>query len=254
MNTTYLGLELKRIVRDVAALFFIIALPAFLYIIFGATQEYSDVKLMHGNVALYIMVGMAAYGAVTATSSIGGMAAVERAQGWGRQLGLTPMRDWQFIAVKAQVAVLLAMLPVGAIFALGYFTGAEGTGRAWVLSALAVIVGAVTFSLYGLVIGLAFGSESAVNAASGMLVILAFLGNLFFPLSGTLLEIGRFTPLYGYAGLVRYPVNEGYGSASPMEAGNDPDSLLWLAANLGFWTLILGLAAVWLVRRGRSRQ
>jgi ABC-2 type transport system permease protein len=254
MNTTYLLLEVRRIVRDVPALFFIVALPCFLYLIFGATQDYADEPLLHGNVALYITVGMAAYGAVTATSSIGGMAAVERAQGWGRQLGLTPMRDWQFILVKTQVAVLLALIPVVGVYALGNATGAEGSATAWAVSALAVVAGAVTFSLYGLVIGLAFGSESAVNAASGMLVILAFLGNLFFPLSGTLLEIGRFTPLYGYAGLVRYPVNGGNGSSSPMEAGREPDSLLWLLGNLGFWTLALGLLAVWLVRRGRPRQ
>lgn len=253
MNTTYLRTEILRITRDLPALFFIVALPAFLYVIFGATQDYSDIKLMHGNVALYIMVGMAAYGAVTATSSIGGMAAVERAQGWGRQLGLTPMRDWQFVLVKAQMAVLLAALPVAAVFLLGHLTGAEGTWQAWTLSAVAVIVGAVTFSLYGLVVGMGFGSEQAVSAASGLLVIFGFLGNLFFPLTGALLAIGRFTPLYGYAGLVRYPVNEGWGSSAPWE---DPqqDELWMLIANVTVWTLILAAVAIWLVRRGRARQ
>ena len=254
MNPTYLRLELRRIVRDVPSLFFIVVLPGFLYLIFGATQDYSDAQLLHGNAALYVMVGMAAYGAVTATASIGGMAAVERAQGWGRQLGLTPMSDWQFVLVKTQVAVLLAMVPVAFIYTLGYLSGARGTSSAWLLSALAVIVGAVTFSLYGLVVGLAFGSEAAVSAASGLLVILAFLGNLFFPLSGTLLQIGRFTPLYGYAGVARYPVNGGYGAGNPGDPATHHESLLVFFTNLGAWTLLLGLAAVWLVRRGRARQ
>ena len=71
--------------------------------------------------------------------------------------------------------------------------------------------GAVTFSLYGLVVGLTFRSEAAVFVAgAGMLVILAFLGNIFFPLSGTLLTLAKFTPLYGYVSLARYPLTEGY--------------------------------------------
>ena len=29
-------------------------------------------------------------------------------------------------------------------------------------------------------------------------------------MDGLILDIGRFTPLYGYAGLARYPLSEGY--------------------------------------------
>jgi len=32
-------------------------------------------------------------------------------------------------------------------------------------------------------------------------VLLAFLGNLFVPLSGAILDITRFTPVYGYSDL-----------------------------------------------------
>ena len=43
-----------------------------------------------------------------------------------------------------------------------------------------------------------------------MIVIMAFLGNVFTPMSGLLLDIGRFTPLYGYAALARFPLTEGH--------------------------------------------
>ena len=46
---------------------------------------------------------------------------------------------------------------------------------------------------------------------------MAFLGNVFTPMSGLLLDIGRLTPLYGYAALARFPLTEGYlpdGSAA----------------------------------------
>lgn len=253
MNATFTAMELRRIFRDPVTLFFVAGLPAFLYLIFGAGQEFAGFELAHGNVALSIMVAMAAYGAVTATTGIGGMAAVERMQGWGRQLGLTPLSDVGFVATKAVVALMVAAIPVTLIYVLGAFTGATGTAAAWALSAVVLLVGATTWALFGLAAGTAFRTEAAVSGASGSLVILAFLGNLFFPLSGTMLEIARFTPLYGYAALAKYPITEGsvYDTRG-MEVATDP---VWaLALNVGAWTAIFAVAAVWLVRRGRARQ
>ncbi|BDZ60176.1 ABC transporter permease [Barrientosiimonas endolithica] len=254
MNRTYLGMELKRIVRDPAGLFFTAGLPAFMYVIFGAAQSYKSANAGNGNVALFIVISMAAYGAVTATTGVGGTAAVERLQGWGRQLGLTPMRDGQFVLVKSVLAVLVALVPIALIYGIGMLTGAEGTTRAWLLSALVVVAGAGVFALYGLAMAQAFRSETAVSVAAGMLVIMAFLGNIFFPLSGTMLTIAKFTPLYGYVSLARYPLTEGrmIDTSAPAEPVYEP---LWVPLlNLTVWGLIFALLATWLVRRGRGRQ
>ncbi|HLV55520.1 MAG TPA: ABC transporter permease [Actinotalea caeni] len=255
MTAVYYAMELRRTGRDVVNLFFTAVLPAFLYVIFGASQDYSTDMLPtgRGNVAMYIMVSMAAYGAVTATTGIGGMAAVERMQGWGRQLGLTPMRDSRYVLVKAQLGLTIALIPVALIYVIGFATGAAGELRAWLLSGVLVLAGAALFSLYGLVFGLAFRTEGAVSAASGSLVILAFLGNLFFPLSGTMLTIAKLTPLYGIVALAREPLTEGWLVATDGAAPvHDP---LWVpVANVAVWLTILTVLAVLLVRRGRARQ
>ena len=73
-----------------------------------------------------------------------------------------------------------------------------------------LVIGSMTFALYGLVFGLYFKSETAASVSSGILVILAFLGNLFVPLSGLMLTI-KLTPMYGYAALARYPLVRGHG-------------------------------------------
>ena len=248
MNTTFVGLELRRVFRDYVTMFFIAVLPGFFYMIFGAAQDFAGEKAGNGNVAMYIMISMAAYGAVTATTGIGGMAAVERMQGWGRQLGLTPLRDATYVAMKAVVAFAVAAIPVALIYVLGVVTGAEGTAAAWALSAVLVLVGAAVFAVYGLAVGLAFRTEAAVSAASGLLVIMAFLGNIFIPLSGTLLAVAKFTPLYGYVALARYPLTEGFG----VDGVQEP---LWQAvANVVVWAGIFGAVATALVRRGRERQ
>ncbi|GAA4418679.1 hypothetical protein GCM10023169_08530 [Georgenia halophila] len=253
MNLTYTGLELRRVARDLVSMFFIAVLPAFFYVIFGASMSYGSEPVGNGNAALYVMIAMAAYGAVTATTGVGGMAAVERMQGWGRQLGLTPMSDGQYVVIKGVVALVISAVPITLIYILGFFTGAEGSGAAWFLSAVVVVAGAAVFSLYGLLAGLLFRTEAAVGAASGSLVVLAFLGNIFFPLSGTMLTIATFTPLYGYVALARYPLTGGEVVSTTGEAAAVQP--LWMpAVNLVVWGIVFALLCTWLVRRGRGRQ
>ncbi len=248
MNATFTLLEMRRITRDWSAMFFTAGLPAFFYLIFGATVDAKGQDIGNGNVAMYVMISMAAYGAVTATTSIGGNAAVERVQGWGRQLGLTPLADSSYIAMKAVIAMTVAAVPVVITYLLGVATGARGSASAWAVSAVLTLAGSAVFALYGLVIGTAFRSEASVGAAAGTLVIFAFLGNLFIPLSGALLTFAKFTPLYGYAALARYPLTEGYLP----DGTQDP---LWLPiVNVVVWGLVFGGLATWFVRRGRERQ
>ncbi len=252
MNPTLVGLELKRIGRDYVGLFFIAVLPAFMYVVFGAAQTFGKEDIGRGNVTLYVMISMAVYGAVTATVSVGGMAAVERMQGWGRQLGLTPLRDTSYVVAKAIVAMAIACIPIGLIYAIGVATGAKGDLWVWFATAGITLFGACLFALYGLVFGLALKSESAVGAASGSLVIFAFLGNIFIPLSGLMLAIAKFTPLYGIVSLARYPLTEGYSVDMAGKLSHEP---LWVPlVNVGVWTTILALLTVYLVRRGRDRQ
>ncbi len=125
--------------RDPVTLFFTIGLPGFLFLIFGTSEAYAGESVGNGNVGMAIMIAMAAYGAVTATVGIGGIAAVERSQGWGRQLGLTPLRDSSYVMVKVALASIIALAPIALIYALGTVTGAEGDGRAWVLSAVVLV-------------------------------------------------------------------------------------------------------------------
>ena len=170
---------------------------------------------------MYVMISMAAYGAVTATTGIGGGCGGADA-GLGSPARPHAAAGQRLRLMKAVVAVAVAAIPITLIYLLGLLTDAEGSFGAWLLSALVVLAGAAVFALYGLVFGLALRSEAAVSAASGSLVILAFMGNIFFPLSGSLLTLAKFTPLYGYVSLARYPVTRATCSTSP--TARDPRS------------------------------
>lgn len=253
LNTTYYRLELRRILRDRVTIFFTVGLPALMYIIFGASPDYGDDAVRDGNVAMWIMIAMAAYGAVSATTGIGGAAAIERMQGWTRQLGLTPLRPAEFVAVKAATAMTVALGPIAIVYAVGAATGASAPWHVWVLSALVLVAGAMTFALYGLSFGLAFRSEAAVSAAAGALLIMSFFGNIFIPLNGWQLTVAKFTPLYGYVSLARRALTGG-NTIDPSTGDLIPEPLWQVLLNVGFWTAAFATITIVLVQKGQGRQ
>lgn len=247
---TFLSLELRRALRNRFQILFAVLLPAFLYLTFGATQDYKDVGIHDGNVGASIMIGMALYGAIVASTAQAANAAVEFGHGWGRQLQLTAMRPLSYVLVKFLLCLLLAALPVTVVYVLGAFTGAQMPAGQWIATFLLAWMLSGVFALYGLAAGLLFNSQAAPGIASGTLVIWAFLGNLFAPLSGGMLVLGRFTPLYGINALARYPLTRGDvmdGSALT----TDPLGLMIL--NAVAWLVVLaGLCALaFRMRAGR---
>ena len=59
----YAAYDLRRNLRMVESLFFVIVLPSALYLMFGALTEFGDFPAGSGNVAGTIAVSMAVYGA-----------------------------------------------------------------------------------------------------------------------------------------------------------------------------------------------
>jgi putative ABC drug resistance transporter, inner membrane subunit len=172
--------------------------------------------------------------------------------GWGRQLALTKQRPLGFVANKVAVALVLGALSSSLVFIVGALTGAKADAWwVWVASWAIGILGAGLFGVYGLAMGLLLKSESAAGVASGTVVFLAFLGNMFMPLTGAMLDIARFTPMYGYVGLVRYPQVEGeIQQTDPLQT----DSIWLLVANYLAWLLVFSGLAVLGQRRSRKRQ
>lgn len=248
--TTMLAIDTKRALRD-PGIIFIIGIPVLMYLIFGAAQEYGQETIGNGNVAMAIMVGMSAYGAASATISLATTAAIERLQGWGRQLSLTPLPTGKYILIKSLTAVLFATITIAIIYAVAAPTGAEATPSAWAQSFIVLLLGSLPFAMFGLALSYLFRSEVATAVGSGLLLLAAFAGNLFVPLSGALLDFSRFTPMWGYITLARWPVTEGYWTTSQGIPYSDE---LWQGAlSLGVWTVIFAVFATVVMRRKGAR-
>ncbi|WP_044496398.1 ABC transporter permease [Nesterenkonia massiliensis] len=247
----FILMDFWRNFRNFGNTFFIVVLPTALYLFFGVYNDWSEFDVGNGNASAWIMIGMAVYGAITATTALAGSAAVEIQTGWGRQLSLTAMPHGAFVLAKSVIALMMAVLPVVVLNVIAYFTVAQMPAGVWVATIGLTVIAALPFALYGLAVGLLFRSDAAVGAASGVLVIFGFLGNAFMPLEGVLLDIGRFTPMYGSAALARYPLTEGTIVGTTGFVGTDP---LWaVLLNVVVWSLVFAAACFALQRRRTSR-
>ena len=154
----------------------------------------------------YIMISLAVYGAMIATTgggahgrprAGGGLvppAAADPAEPGGLRRGQGAHRDGPRGAVG------------GIIFAVGAVGGARMAGWVWVASALIAWVGALVFAAFGLFMGYLLPSENVMQILGPVLALLAFFGGLFVPLSvlgPTFQQIATFTPAYGVGVLAR---------------------------------------------------
>jgi ABC-2 type transport system permease protein len=242
-NLTFLALEIRRLLRNRRTVIFTIVLPVVFFLIFGANQSYSNDRAGSGNVEAFVMISMAVYGAMLGTTATGAMVSVERAQGWSRQLRLTPLKPIAYIVVKVITATLVGLTSIAAVYLVGSISGAHMPLSVWVLTVLIAWVGSLVFAAFGLFMGYLLPSENVMQILGPVLALLAFLGGLFIPLDQIgepFRTLAQFTPMYGLNQLVHAPLTH--------------DGLTWSAVlNLVVWATVFVAGAAWQFRRDTAR-
>jgi ABC-2 type transport system permease protein len=205
-NLTVLGIELRRMLRNRRTIIFTLVLPAALLLSFGGQQGWDD-KSGSGNVAAYILISMALYGAALTAAAGGSMVALERSLGWSRQLRLTPLNPVVYILMKAMVALVMGALAITAVNVVGLLQGkAEMPLHVWILTPLLTLACTLTFAALGVFIGYVVPGENAMQILGPGLALLSFLGGVFIPLdqySDVVRHIAYWTPMYGVAEIAR---------------------------------------------------
>jgi ABC-2 type transport system permease protein len=244
-NLGMIKLELRRMLRNRRTVIFTFVMPALFFVLFGtnSSSRHTPVGNGGGNVTGYILISMAVYGAMLATTSGGAMVSIERAAGWSRQLRLTPLKPIAYVAVKLVLAMLIGLASVGASFVVGALAGAKMPWPDWIACGLLAWVTALVFAAFGLFMGYLLPSENVMQILGPVLALLSFAGGLFVPLSLLPHAFGvfaKFTPVYGVGAIARYPLTH---------EGN-----LWLAAvNVVTWTAVFAAGAMWRFRRDTAR-
>jgi ABC-2 type transport system permease protein len=249
LNPTLLGIEIKRRFRNRRTLFFTVAFPVVMFLAFGL--QYRDTSIETGrtvaqgapSVAAFIMISMAVYGAMMASTSAGGAVAIERQLGWSRQLRLTPLHPVANIFVKILGGLSIGLLAVLATFATGLAIGVRLPLHMWLVAGVAAWLGSLVFTAMGLMVGYLVPSENVMQFMGPALAFLAFFGGLFQPLdtmAKPLQDIGVWTPTCGLGEIARSPLTG--------EAFN------WLAVgNVILWLAVFGIGAALAFRRDTQR-
>ncbi|WP_200921708.1 ABC transporter permease [Agromyces sp. Leaf222] len=248
-NLTFLGIELKRKLRNRRTLAFTVVFPVAMYLLIGypnRDQPLTDLPIADGglSVAAYIMVSMAVYGAIISATAAGSAVSIERAQGWSRQLRLTPLHPIAGVATKVIAGMMLGLLAVVATYIAGAATGIRMSPEQWIASGLtAWLLGSAVFTALGLLVGYLVPGENTAQVTNLVVVFLSFIGGLFYPVDSmapVLQDIAAFTPVYGIGQIARAPLT-----------GQGVD-LLWFL-NAIAWLAIFVLGTAWAFRRDTKR-
>jgi ABC-2 type transport system permease protein len=243
-NFTLLKLEIRRLTRNRRTVIISIVVPVAFFLLFGLNQTYDTQPLGKGNVSADVMVSLALYGAVLSTTFCGAMVSIERAQGWSRQLRLTPLTPVAYIIVKILTALVLGACSVAAVYIAGTLThkASMSTGL-WIATGFSVWIGSLLFAAFGLFLGYLLPAENVMQLIGLILALLSFAGGLFIPVSQyapVVQDIAKWTPLYGLNQLVHTPL-----------LGNGVD-WTWVV-NVLAWLIIFSWGAVWRMRRDTAR-
>jgi ABC-2 type transport system permease protein len=243
-NLTALKLEVRRLTRNRRTILISIVSPVAFFLLFGLNKAYASEPYGHGNVAAFVMISLALYGAVLATTFGGAMVSIERAQGWSRQLRLTPLSPVAYIVIKILTALVLGLCSVTAVYIAGILTHkASMPVGLWIATGFSVWIGSLLFAAFGLFLGYLLPAENVLQLIGLILALLSFAGGLFIPISQFahgVQDIAKWTPLYGLNQLVHTPL-----------LGNGVD-WTWVI-NVLAWLIIFAGGAIWRMRRDTAR-
>ena len=241
VQPVYLRTELRRLLRNRRSVVIALVMPAAFFLLFGTAADYRTQTAGHGNVTGYIMISMALYGTLLATTSGGASVSVERAQGWSRQLRLTSLRPAVYVATKVIVAMVFGLASMVVTVIVGRSAGAQVDGPRLVACMAIAWVGSAVFAAFGLFMGYLLPSENVMQILGPALAVLAFAGGLFTPLNGGVFAtVAHFMPTYGLAELTRAPV-----------IGAAPSA--WAYVNVVVWGALFAAGAAWRFRRDTAR-
>lgn len=244
----FLGVELKRVFSNTGTIVFTLIFPIAMLVFVALpnkNEPMTKVPVADGgpSAAVAIMMSMALYGAMIASTMVGASVAVERSQGWGRQLRLTPLNPFVYIMVKIGCGMAMGLVGVAATVIVGLAIGIHASPGNLIASGIIAWLSSLMLTALGLTVGYAFPAQNAMRYLGPIVPILSFMGGVFIPLSllpHAAQVAAKFTPLWGIGDLVQstavgFPING------------------WAVVSMIVWFLVFGATTVWMFRRDTGR-
>ena len=206
-------------------------------------SAYGSVSQLGGvSVKGYFMVSMATLGVVGASLTTNATRiSLERKSGWSRQLRLTALPSYGYLAAKIASTAVTTLPAILVTFAVGFSQGVKLSGVEWLSLGVTLWLGGFVFAALGVALGYSAAPDSVQPIVMIVYMVMLMLGGTWFQFGGTLLKYAKWTPVSLYNQLGR--VAQTGASVSVGE----------LAAILGYAVVFVGLAS-WLYQRDRRES
>ena len=198
--------EVGRLLRSWRFLVITVGFPVVFYMLFLGNRRRSE--LVGGAVEwrVYLMVSMCSFGPLVAgLTAAGGRLSAERSAGWARQLRVTPLPAWSYVATKVTASMVVILPVIVLVEVVGAtFGGVSLPSGRWVGLAAVLWVGSMPFAVLGVLIGFSASAETAFPVITGLMFVLGYFGGLFSPVSGMpapLRSVARLLPSFHHAAL-----------------------------------------------------
>lgn len=241
MNTTvYVRYELLRTLRNTKFFIFSLAFPLVLFLLVAGPNRHEQL----GGISfpVYYMSGMAAWGTMTAVIAGGGRIAQEKSIGWHRQLRLTPLSTFTYMATKVAAGYMMALTSMVILYAAGMSIGVRMSVAHWAIMTSLILLGLVPFAALGILLGHLLTVDSMGPAMGGITSLLALVGGAWGPVAdaGWLHGLAQALPSYWLVQAAKPAID---GGSWPVRG--------WLV--MGAWALVLAALAARVYRRDTER-
>lgn len=236
--------------RNPASLFFTVAFPIILLVIFGTIFGSSAIR-GHGGIEAteYYVPAIISLAVISATmQSLAMSLVIARESGRLKRGRGTPMPSWALIAGRVGNAAIVSVLMLAALAVIGrlLFSVAIPWERLPAI-ALVLLIGAAAFACLGIALSIAVPSQdAAAPVVNAVLLPLYFLSGIFIPdqeLSGGIISLSEVFP-------VRHFFQAMLDAYIPTTGAIDPVNLIVVAA-WGLGALAVGVRWFrWSPRRG----
>ena len=187
--------ELRRLAHNRRYFIFTVAFPVVLYLIIGRSVKANAYEVSFGA---YYMIAMAMFGAFS--GALNGNAqriSQEKKEGWIRQLRLTPLPANAYVVTKVLVSFATTVPAIVIVLLLGRFYGnVHLPGWEWPVIAVTIWFGSTIFAALAVAVGYRFPPDQVQPVTLIVYFVFAIIGGLWFPVTGFLASIGKFTPTY----------------------------------------------------------
>jgi ABC-2 type transport system permease protein len=175
--------EVARLLRSWKFLAITVGFPVIFYMLFLGDQ--TPGKVVDGAVPwrVYLMVSMCSFGALIAALNAGGSRlSTEQASGWARQLRVTPIPAWSYVATKVAASMLVVIPVLVMVEVVGIAFGGVQLGvSTWVELTALLWVTAFPFAVLGVLVGFMVNAETAYPVVTALMFVLGYFGGLFNP-------------------------------------------------------------------------